>query len=230
MSATESMADRIVREITDAIVDQRLAPGTKLAEEALADLFSVSRTTVRAALQRLSAEGLVIIKPNRGAFVFKPTIEESRHVFEARRILEDALLRFAFEAFTAKERNRLQKCLEQEKNARETKSRGKSIKLSGDFHIELARLSGNPIMIGILQEMIYKTSLIISVYGSPGLEICRDHHHEEILSLIEGGDIDGACESMKNHLTEIENEVVGLGRKTSTTDLYSVFQPVSRKG
>ena len=115
------MADRIVREITDAIVDQRLAPGTKLAEEALADLFSVSRTTVRAALQRLSAEGLVIIKPNRGAFVFKPTIEESRHVFEARRILEDALLRFAFEAFTAKERNRLQKCLEQEKNARETK-------------------------------------------------------------------------------------------------------------
>src|SRR5690349_7106037 len=85
--------DRIVESITTAIVERRLMPGTKLAEQQIADIFDVSRTLVRQALNRLSRDHLVTLEPARGAFVAKPSAEEARQVFEVRRMVETALVR-----------------------------------------------------------------------------------------------------------------------------------------
>lgn len=60
----------------------RLMPGTKLAEQKIADIFDVSRTIVRQALNQLSREHLVSSGPARGASVAMPSIEEARQVFE----------------------------------------------------------------------------------------------------------------------------------------------------
>ena len=60
---------RIVESITEAIVERRLMPGTKLAEQKIADIFHVSRTLVRQALNQLSRDRLVTLEPARGAFV-----------------------------------------------------------------------------------------------------------------------------------------------------------------
>ncbi len=57
---------RIVDSITAAIVERRLMPGTKLAEQAIADIFKVSRTLVRQALNQLSRDHLVTLEPARG--------------------------------------------------------------------------------------------------------------------------------------------------------------------
>jgi DNA-binding GntR family transcriptional regulator len=62
-----SSTQRIVDAITEAIVERRLMPGTKLAEQQLADIFSVSRTLVRQALNQLSRDRLVTLSPARGA-------------------------------------------------------------------------------------------------------------------------------------------------------------------
>jgi hypothetical protein len=67
-----SQAD-IHQSVYNAIVEHRLLPGTKLSEERVAELFAVSRTQVRGALQRLAVEQLVTLIPNRGAFVTTPT-------------------------------------------------------------------------------------------------------------------------------------------------------------
>ena len=58
---------RIVESITTAIVERRLMPGTKLAEQKIADIFKVSRTLVRQALNQLSRDHLVVLEPARGA-------------------------------------------------------------------------------------------------------------------------------------------------------------------
>ena len=84
---------RIVDSITTAIVERRLAPGTKLAEQQIADIFKVSRTLVRQALNRLSRDHLVTLEPARGAFVAQPSIDEAHQVFEVRRMLEAALVK-----------------------------------------------------------------------------------------------------------------------------------------
>ena len=75
-------------DLSRAIHEHRLAPGTILGEEELADVYGVSRTIIRSALQRLAHGQLVEIHRNRGAFVAKPTPKEALEIFEARELLE----------------------------------------------------------------------------------------------------------------------------------------------
>src|SRR5437870_13870838 len=86
-------SDDIAADITMAIAEQRLPPGTKLREEALARLYSVSRTKIRAALVMLAKDKLIDLVPDKGAFVSQPTEEEAREILCVRRILEAALVR-----------------------------------------------------------------------------------------------------------------------------------------
>ena len=68
-------------------------PGTKLSEQKLADIFGVSRTLVRQALNQLSRDRLVTLERARGAFVAMPSIEEAHEVFEVRQMLEATMVR-----------------------------------------------------------------------------------------------------------------------------------------
>ena len=70
-------------------------PGTKLAEQKIADIFKVSRTLVRQALNQLSRDKLITLEPARGARVAEPSVEEARQVFETRHLLEGAMVRRA---------------------------------------------------------------------------------------------------------------------------------------
>src|SRR6478609_3150026 len=88
-------SSQIAVRITEAILAKQLAPGTRLGEQQLADLFGVSRTQVREALTRLMARGIVTVSARRGWFVIEPTPEQAREAFEARRVIELGLLRQA---------------------------------------------------------------------------------------------------------------------------------------
>src|SRR6478609_7404246 len=88
---TEDRSMAIRESLRNAIIDRRLAPGTKLSEAEVGALFDVSRTVARAALQMLTFEGLVKTERNRGAFVANPSPEEARQVFASRRLIEPAL-------------------------------------------------------------------------------------------------------------------------------------------
>ena len=87
--------DVVYAHIFDAILEQRLAPGTKLSEEALGEIFGVSRTIIRRALSRLAHEGVVLLRPNRGAVVASPGAEEARQIFYVRRMIERAITELA---------------------------------------------------------------------------------------------------------------------------------------
>ena len=82
-----STTSLIAARLTRAIVEHRLQPGTKLAEQKLADHFGVSRTLVRQALFQLSQNRLVRLEPARGAFVAAPSADEARQVFAVRRMI-----------------------------------------------------------------------------------------------------------------------------------------------
>src|SRR5215813_12430651 len=86
------MVETVYGEVQKAIVERRLRPGTKLREVSLGELFGVSRTTVRAALQRLEADGLVTIEPNKGASVSLPSAHEVSELFSLRRIVETGIV------------------------------------------------------------------------------------------------------------------------------------------
>ncbi|MBC7957117.1 MAG: GntR family transcriptional regulator, partial [Cytophagales bacterium] len=76
-ASLQTTTRRIAESITAAIVERRLMPGTKLAEQKIADIFKVSRTIVRQALHQLSRDKLVTLEQARGARVAQPSVEEA---------------------------------------------------------------------------------------------------------------------------------------------------------
>ena len=79
---------RVYDGIWTAILEHRLAPGSRLREEELAESFAVSRTVVRQALNRLAQDQVIELRHNVGAQVPQPTRETAAHVFDARRVVE----------------------------------------------------------------------------------------------------------------------------------------------
>jgi DNA-binding GntR family transcriptional regulator len=112
-----STTGSIVEALTRAIVEHRLQPGTKLAEQKLADHFGVSRTLVRQALFQLSQNRLIRLEPARGAFVASPSADEARQVFAVRRMLEAEMTRAFVRQVTPAKSSALREHVAREKQA-----------------------------------------------------------------------------------------------------------------
>jgi DNA-binding GntR family transcriptional regulator len=138
--ASGSSTGRIVEAIVSAIVERRLMPGTKLVEAQLGEIFAVSRTVVRQALNQLSRDRLVTLEPARGAFVAQPSIEEARQVFEARQMIEASVVRELCTRISTAQLAELRAHLRDERAAVARTDVSGRTRLLADFHVVLARL------------------------------------------------------------------------------------------
>src|SRR5688572_9398959 len=136
----------IVDSLSRAIVEHRLQPGTKLAEQKLADHFGVSRTLVRQALFQLAQNRLIRMERARGAFVAAPTVQEAREVFAVRRMLEAQMTRVFVREVTPAKVRALRDHIAQEKAAVDNGDATGRIELLGDFHVRMAELMGNEVL------------------------------------------------------------------------------------
>ena len=206
-SAGVSRADVIHRDIVTAILEQRLGPGTKLGEDEVGAIYGVSRTIVRAALQSLAHEGIVVIEKNRGAFVAHPTVKEAQEVFQARRLIEPAIVELATDACGPAEAERLRAHLAEEKRAQRADDQGAAIRLSGEFHLLLANMAGHRTYENFLRELVARSSLIILLYRRARSHACNADHHDLLVEAIATGDARRAVRLMTEHLVEIESEL-----------------------
>lgn len=197
--------DEISERVLQAIWEHRLPPGTKLVEEKLAEVFGVSRTKIRLALARLSHDSILTVEPNRGTFVASPTVEQARQVFNARRVLEPALLRDLCGQVKRDQLARLRKNIAMEGEARDRDDRRATIRLSGQFHLLIAELGQNPYLHKCIRELCSLTCLVIALYDAPGMPACPHHEHHDIVDALEAGDAERACMLMIQHLTHVEN-------------------------
>lgn len=197
-------------QLRDAIIEHRLVPGTKLSEAEVGKLFDVSRTVVRAALQSLTFEGLVRAERNRGAFVASPSPEEAKQLFEARRQIEAGIARIAANQATAEAFARFDACLEEETRLLQERgpaSRRAAIRASGEFHILLADVAGNPIMRRFMEELIARSSLVIALYGRTGASSCGHNEHGDIVAALRDRDAEGASRLVLTHIDHIETDL-----------------------
>jgi len=216
--------ERVHKELYAAIIDHRISPGTPLQEDALAAAFGVSRTVIRKALQKLSHERLVDLIPNKGASVAKPNADEAREIFEARRALERILVERAIAKATDKDVVALTKLAKAEQAAFENGNKQNRVKLSGDFHRQLARLGGNGILSDILADLVSRTSLIIALYESPGAVPCSHSEHLEIADAIRRRDVQKSVQYMDHHLRHIEAQI-DLTETLERADFSKMFKP-----
>lgn len=212
----------IVERIFDAVIEQRLPPGTKLSESALCDAFGVGRMRIRRSLLLLASREVVELHANRGAFVASPTPEQAREVFEARLALEPNIARLAVHRASEENISALTRHLEMEYVAHKERRRHDAIRLSGQFHTLMAQVAGNAILIRTMKELVTRTSLIIGLFGS-GVSNCRDDDHAAIVGAFHTRDAEKAAWMMTLHLRHIQNHLELGAKTTDSVDLMALF-------
>ena len=188
----------------------------------MAEIFKVGRARVREVLSRFAYEQIVELIPNRGAFVAKPSIEQARNVFEARRVIEPAIMRRLARRPSPDALQALRHHISQEMQARTRGDKRAVIRLSGEFHNLCADLSGNAALARSLRELTTLTCLIILVYDAPQEQSCRADEHSLIVDAVSDADEEGAAERMLRHLDHIEASV-HLDPGPEEADLEEIF-------
>jgi DNA-binding GntR family transcriptional regulator len=221
----QAIYDRMV----SALLDHQLPPGTKLVEDRLAAAFGVSRTRIRPVLVRLANEKVVTLTPNRGASIAEPSEQEAREVFEVRRMIEPLLVERFIARASAADIQALARSIRDEEAARAAGDMRRAIRLSGDFHLQIAERAGHLTLGGILRELVSRTSLILMAYSSPHSQAreeataCGCQEHRALLSAIKLRDPREAARLMREHLERLESQLSFAAEPERTPDLLQIF-------
>jgi DNA-binding GntR family transcriptional regulator len=205
--AASTATQRIVESITAAIAERRLMPGTKLAEQKLADIFRVSRTLVRQALNQLSRDRLVRLEPARGASVASPSVTEAKQVFEARQLIEGAMVKQLVRSITPAQIAELRMHLHGERAAIARTDISGRTRLLADFHVLLARMMGNEVVAQMLSDLLTRSSLIALMYQSTHSAEASFDEHVAIVDALERRDARDAVRLTQRHLSSVERNL-----------------------
>ncbi len=223
---SKDIADRIV----EAILAQKLMPGTRLGEQALSMLFDCSRTLVREALMQLAARGIVQVSSRRGWYVVQPSKAEAREAFEARKVIETGLIRSAgvMDKATLK---RLKQHIQQEKSALKQDDVGRRSFLLGDFHVCLAECLGNQLLADTLRDFTARTTLIAMLYqsGHDAVKSCQEHI--DIVHALEHGDKEKAEQLMAEHIGQVQSALqINASPADPLAELRLALAPLRTEG
>lgn len=166
-AASLGLTTRIYDELTRAILTGQLAPGEKLSEPAIARQYDASRAPVREALRRLQERGLVRYAVNQGVRVSQPTAEEFLALLDVREAIEGMAANLAAEHMSDEDLAALSALVSRHHEEIERNPQGAYLQddPESDFHMRIARGSGNPILAELLCEQFY-----------PRLRLCRRLH------------------------------------------------------
>jgi len=209
----------IAQRVVESILAQKLAPGERLGEQELADLFGVSRTLVREALMQLQARGFVEVRSRKGWFVVEPSIDEARDAFAARRAVEAGLLRQAAGQMEGKPLQaavkRLRRHIHEERAAIDGADPATRAFLLADFHVCLAECLGHRLLSDMLRDLTARTTLVATLYQSThdARASCADHLR--IVESVERGELERAAALMLEHIGNVES---GLGQSVAGSD------------
>ncbi|WP_119390107.1 GntR family transcriptional regulator [Taklimakanibacter lacteus] len=166
-AASLGLTVRLYDELTRAILAGELQPGEKLSEPAIAAQYGASRAPVREAIRRLQERGLVTYVANQGVRVSQPTGAEFLALLDVREALEGMAARLAAINMDDDEIKALEGLVAGHRGQIERNPLGAYLQEEPDtdFHIHIARGSGNLILAELLCDEFY-----------PRLRLCRRLH------------------------------------------------------
>ena len=199
--------DEVHKVLSRVLLLGRVAPGTKLGEHHLAEIFGVSRERVRKVLQRLGHERLITIEKNRGASAMAPDLGEARVIYEARRIIEGGIVAYLADTIDETGRERLARHIADEDAALAAGDRISSIRLSAEFHAILAELTGNPVIIRQMQELVARTMMLVAFFEPDSSSACQCVEHRAVFRSLAARERSKAVRAMTTHLSLVETRL-----------------------
>lgn len=216
-------AERAYRSLRAAIIESALAPDTRLGEEPLAAHYGVSRTLIRTVLSRLVEDGLVDTAKGKSARVAQPTREEARDAFAVRAALEREAIRALAVGRAGAAEATLRHHVAAERKALRDRNAKASARLGGEFHIALARATGNLLLERYVSEVVSRTSLILAIYGRDLDQATSIDEHERLIDLLVKGEADAALELAEHHLVAVEENTLHMEAGAAETDLATIL-------
>jgi DNA-binding GntR family transcriptional regulator len=214
----------IYEQMVDALVDQRMLPGTRLNELALCEVFKVPRRDMEKVLLRLSFNGLVTFIPNRGAFVTSCDAVEARAILSARKVMEAGIVEMVALRATGSDFKRLEQNIQKEDECRHAGRMREAVKHSGEFHILLAEITGNAILCDQIKQLVARTSLVVSLYENPNGLSCWHGDHATLLKHLRAHKARPAMTLMQRHLDHLEESLIFTDQQDRSADLRTIFR------
>ncbi|MBF0657147.1 GntR family transcriptional regulator [Psychrobacter sp. NG25] len=197
----------IINSITSAVSEQRLPAGTKLGEQILSNLFNCNRANVRRALSTLATMHVVQLQPNKGAFIATPSPKEAEDVFEARRTIERTLACSVLKNANSQDITNMRRIIAAEAEARSQGNKPVELRLSREFHMQLATIAKNHVLEKFLTELTLRTTLIIGLYNEAGSSNCAEDEHLGIVKAIEARDEQRLILLIDEHLYHLQSSL-----------------------
>ena len=195
-----SVVDVAYRRIRTLIEDGELGPSARLRQGDLADALAISRTSVREALHRLTADELVEFKANRGFFVASFRLDAVLERLELRRILEPGFARIATERATEEDVRVLEGIVASQFEAPTSRL---AHDMSREFHIQLARTTRNEQFVRVLEglwSLDIGRQLLARRSVDPGWQKDDANEHRAILVAVAAREADRAADLMDRHI------------------------------
>lgn len=201
-------ADRAYLHLKQRILSRDYAGGSLLTEGEVADAVGVSRTPVREAMLRLSAEGLLRLYPKRGALVVSLGADEVRDILEARELIETHAVELVLDLAEGGLLDELDARLaEMRRHVRRRDVQG-FIRADREFHRAIVAAAGNSILTKLYDSLRDRQLLMGAVLmrGAPGLSAASVEEHALILDAMRAGDRTVLRQAVMGHLATVSTK------------------------
>jgi DNA-binding GntR family transcriptional regulator len=193
--------ERVHAHLREEILANRLQAGAELQENALASQLGVSRAPVREALGRLAAEGLVVIRPRRGAVVRELSKDDFLEAYQVREALEAMAARLATFRLGAEELSRLEQLTSTMERHAERDEVDEFFEANAAFHAALVDASGNQRLRELYAQLVGQMNRYrrrsLALRGSLHQSVAE---HRAILAALADRDPDRAARLMADHI------------------------------
>lgn len=201
----KSLTELVSETLREWIISGDLELGSQLSEARIAAQLEVSRTPVREAVNRLEMEGLLVVEPQRGSFVFSLEPKELVKLCDARLCLESAALTAAIASNADRLAQRLSACVDAMTRAREADDVAQYLRLDTEFHQILLDESDNRFLKDAYQTIAQKMSALRNRLGRHPDHMAKSYReHIEMCDAVAARDTETALTILRNHIGQNE--------------------------
>jgi DNA-binding GntR family transcriptional regulator len=212
--AETDLVGQVARVLTQAVVDGRLAPGSKVVEAGIARELGVSRAPVREAARLLEQQGLLVASPRRGFFVRKFAADDIDDIYDLRLCVERHAAVLAARNLTPESRDRLRRQIDVLHRTADLEDPARQVEEDYRFHRLICEIAANRRLLRLFDDLASELRMVIGLIGrlyDDPHEIARTH--EPVLAAIEQGHPERIVAHVDYHIGHAWREVAKLVRE-----------------
>ena len=204
----QTLREKILETIRDAILKGTMKPGERVSEPDLAERFGISRTPIREAFRQLESEGYLHVVPRKGAVVASLSERDIEEFYAIKIILEGFAARMAAEKLTEKDLERLETINERLQKIASEGDVKNFFRVHNEFHEVFIKAAGNEKLYDMINQLVMKFKrLRLASLSQPGRMAVSVEDHRDMIEAFKNHDGERA-DSLVRHAATIGADVL----------------------